>query len=120
TEWREQQSRQLQQSIAELPHIPEWKELTQEERNNAAQRLEGIAEPVTRNLDGLSKLLSRGHDINLTLDEVKNEIRRLGRERIRQRQEAEGGANGGETCLSRTVAVPAKITGADDIDTLIR
>src|SRR5699024_199794 len=92
----------------------------QEERNNAAQRLEGIAEPVTRNLDGLSKLLSRGHDINLTLDEVKNEIRRLGRERIRQRQEAEGGANGGETCLSRTVAVPAKITGADDIDTLIR
>jgi hypothetical protein len=106
-----------------LQRIPEWEELTQEERGNAVSRLDGLALEATRRiLAGLKKLLARDYDINSTLDDLKRSIQRQGQERIRRRLEEERAKSGekGPTKLSRRVAVPAKMTTAAELDTVIQ
>jgi hypothetical protein len=106
----------------DLQRIPEWEELTQEERGNAATRLDGLALEATQDLSGLKKLLARDYDINSTLEELKRSIQRQGQERLRQRMEEERAKTGekGPSKLTRKVAVPAKITTAADIDAVIQ
>jgi hypothetical protein len=73
-------------------------------------------------LAGLKKLLARDYDINSTIEELKRSIQRQGQERVRRRVEDER-ANYDETGpvkLSRSIAVPAMMTSAADIDSLIQ
>ncbi len=118
----DQQKLRLKEGVEELQRIPEWEELTQEERGNAVNRLDGLALAATQNLVGLKKLLARDYDINSTLEELKRSIQRQGQERLRQRMEEERAKSGekGPSKLTRKVAVPAKITTAADIDAVIQ
>jgi hypothetical protein len=118
----EQQRFRLTEGVEDLQRIPEWEELTQEERGNAVNRLDGLALTATQDLAGLKKLLARDYDINSTIEELKRSIQRQGRERVRRRVEDER-ANYDETGpvkLSRSIAVPAMMTSAADIDSLIQ
>lgn len=118
----EQQKLRLKEGVEDLQRIPEWDELTQEERGNAVNRLEGLALAATPDLAGLKKLLARDYDINSTIEELKRSIQRQGQERLRQRMDEERTRPGekGPSKLTRKVAVPAKITTAADIDALIQ
>ncbi|MDR2112860.1 MAG: BREX system P-loop protein BrxC, partial [Candidatus Accumulibacter sp.] len=118
----DQQKRRLKEGVENLQRIPEWEELTQEERGNAVNRLDGLALAATRDLAGLKKLLARDYDINGTLEDLKRSIQRQGRERLRQRMEEERAKTGekGPAKLSRSIAVPARMRSAADIDALIR
>lgn len=117
-----QQTQRLKEGVEDLQRIPEWGELTQEERGNAVSRLDGLALDATQDLSGLRKLLARDYDINSTLEALKRSIQRQGQERLRQRMEEER-AKPGEKApskLIRKVAVPATLTKAADIDAIIK
>jgi hypothetical protein len=118
----DQQKLRLKEGVEDLQRIPEWEELTQEERGNAVNRLDGLALDATQDLSGLKKLLARDYDINSTLEELKRSIQRQGQERLRKRVEEERAKSGekGPSKLTRKVAVPAKITTAADIDAVIQ
>jgi hypothetical protein len=118
----DQQKLHLKEGIVDLQHIPEWEELTQEERGNAVNRLDGLALDATQDLSGLKKLLARDYDINSTLEELKRSIHRQGQERLRQRMEEERAKSGqkGPSKLTRKVVLQAKITNAADIDAVIQ
>ncbi|BDV01246.1 hypothetical protein TDMWS_13310 [Thermodesulfomicrobium sp. WS] len=117
-----QQKLRLKEGIEDLQRLPEWEELTQEERGNAANRLEGLVLEATQDLAGLKKLLARDYDINSTLEELKRSIQRQGQERLRQRMEQERAKSGekGPSKLTKKIAVPARITTAADIDAIIQ
>jgi hypothetical protein len=118
----DQQKLRLKEGVEELQRIPEWEELTQEERGNAVNRLDGLALAATQDLVGLKKLLARDYDINSTLEDLKRSIQRQGQERLRQRMEEERAKTGekGPAKLSKSIAVPTKMTSAADIDALIQ
>jgi hypothetical protein len=118
----EQQKLRLKDGVEDLQRIPEWEELTQEERGNAMNRLDGLALAATQDLAGLKKLLARDYDINSTLEELKRSIQRQGQERLRQRMEEERAKTGdkGPAKLTKSIAVPVKMTSAADIDSLIQ
>lgn len=118
----EQQKRRLKEGAEDLPRIPEWAELTQEERGNALSRLDDLALDATPDLAGLRKLLARDYDIHHTLEELKRSIQRQGRDRQRQRreEEREGVEEPAYTRFSTSLEVPGKLTSAADLDLLIR
>jgi hypothetical protein len=118
----EQQKLRLKEGAEDLLRIPEWELLTQEERGNAVNRLEGLALNGAKGLAGLKQLLARDYDINSTLEELKRSIQRQGQERLRQRIEEERDKSGkqGPSKLTRKIAVPAKITAAVEIDEVIQ
>jgi hypothetical protein len=118
----EQQKLRLKEGVEDLQRIPEWDELTQEERGNAVSRLDGFALAATQDLAGLKKLLARDYDINSTMEDLKRSIQRQGQERLRQRMEEERAQTGeeGPAKLSKSIAVPNKMTSAADIDALIQ
>ena len=122
TTMSEQQKLRLKEGVEDLQRIPEWEELTQEERGNAVSQLDGLALASTQDLVGLKKLLARDYDINGTIDDLKRSIQRQGQERLRQRIEEERAKKGGNgpAKLSKSVAVPAKLTTAADLDALIQ
>src|SRR5690606_2564244 len=110
------------EGVEDLQRIPEWDELTQEERGNAVSRLDGLGLASTLDLAGLKKLLARDYDINSTLEDLKRSMQRQGQERLRQRMEEERAQTGeeGPAKLSKSIAVPTKMTSAADIDALIQ
>jgi hypothetical protein len=118
----EQQKLRVSEVVEDLQRIPEWEELTQEERGNAVGRLDGFAQPTTHDLVGLKKLLARDYDINSTLEALKRSIQRQGQERILQRVEDERAKSGekGAAKLSKSIAVPVRLTSAADLDLLIQ
>jgi len=118
----DQQKLRLSVGVEDLQRIPEWDELTQEERGNAVSRLDGLALAATQDLVGLKKLLARDYDINSTLEELKRSIQRQGQERLRQRMEEERAKSGdkGPAKLTKSIPVPVKMTSAADIDALIQ
>jgi hypothetical protein len=118
----EQQKLRLKDGVEDLQRIPQWDELTQEERGNAVSRLDGLALEAAQDLSGLKKLLARDYDINSTLDDLKRSIQRQGQERVRRRLEEERAKSGekGPTRMSRKVAVPATLTTAAELDKVIQ
>jgi hypothetical protein len=118
----DQQKLRIKEGVEDLQRIPEWEELTQEERGNAVNRLDSLALAATQDLDGLKKLLARDYDINSTLEDIKRSIQRQGQERLRQRMEEERAKSGekGPAKLTKSIAVPVKMTSAADIDALIQ
>jgi hypothetical protein len=118
----DQQKLRLREGVEDLRRISEWDELTQEERGNAVNQLDGLALEATHDLTGLKKVLARDYDIKFTIDELKHWIQRQGQERLRQRIEEERAKTGenGPSKLIRKVALPANIQTADDIDIVIQ
>jgi hypothetical protein len=122
TKLGEQQKIRVKEGVEDLQRLPEWVELTQEERSNAVDRIEGLELKVNPDLAGFKKLLARDFDINSTLEDVKRSIQRQGQERQRQRVEEERPKveEGKRTKLEKSIAVPAKLRSAADVDCLIR
>lgn len=118
----EQQKQRLKEGIQDLQRIAEWEELTQEERGNAVSRLDGLALDATHDLLGLKNLLTRDYDVNSTLDELKRSIQRQGQQRVLKRLENERSQYGDSAPvkLIKSIAVPQKMTSAEDIDALIQ
>ncbi len=117
----EQQKLRLKDGIEDLQRIPEWEELTQVERSNAVNRLEGLVLAATQDIAGLKKLLARDYDINSTVEDLKRSIQRQGQERTQQRAAAKQAHCTAQehSKLMRSIALPARLTSLAEIDALI-
>ena len=117
----DQQKLRIKEGAEELQRVPEWGELTQEERGSTIGQLDGLELTATHDLAGLRKLLARDYDISSTIDELRRSIQRQGQERIRQRIEDERAEKGkkGPAKFEQAISVPTKMTTAADLDALI-
>lgn len=117
----DQQKRRIKEAAEVLQRVPEWGELTQEERGSAIGQLDDLELMATHDLAGLRKLLARDYDISGTIDELRRSIQRQGQERARQRIEDERAEKGkkGPARFVRSVSVPAQLTSAADLGVLI-
>lgn len=118
----DQQKLRLKEGVEDLQRLPEWGALTQEERGNVLNRLDGLSLEATRDLSGLKKLLARDFDIHRTLEELKRSIQGQGLERRRMALEEERAKSGERSPakLIKSITVPMKMTSAADIDALIQ
>ena len=117
----DQQKLRIKEGVEDLQRLPEWSELTQEERGNAVNRLEALAITVSQDLTGLKRLLACDYDISTTIDDIKRSINKQRQERIRQEldEEAAKHKREGTRRLARSIAVPSKLSSAGDLDALI-
>lgn len=118
---REQQKLRLQEGVADLQRLPEWADLTQEERGNAISSLESVPSEAAPDLAGLKKLLADDFTLNHHLSQLKESIRRQGQERQRQQREAARvhAAEDAPVKVKRSVALPARLTDAAQLAALI-
>jgi hypothetical protein len=117
----EQQKLRLKEGVEDLQRIPEWEELTQEERGNAVSCLDDLALEADQDLAGLKKLLARDYDINNTLENLKHSIKRQGQARLRQRREVDSAPiDPAPSALSTAIEMPAKLSSASELDALIQ
>lgn len=80
----DQQQQRIKEGAADLERLPDWQELTEEERNNVRSRLDDLLIEPTFDLAGLRQLLSRDYDLNTTLSQQK--------QRLGSRQQSDGGS----------------------------
>ena len=120
----EAQRQRLKDGAEDLQRLSEWTELTQEERGNALDRLDGLALDATEDLNGLKRLLARDYDINGTLEDLTRSIQRDGRARRHQRERNKVTGSGiGDTTptrITRSIPLPETLTSATALDDLIR
>src|SRR5207253_4401775 len=95
------------QGLEDLQRLPEWQELTQEERGNVSSDIDGLAIAAAKDISGLKQLLANDYDINTRLSTLRDSIRKNGQERARQRVEEERAASGSDQPLrlSRSVSI---------------
>jgi len=117
----EQQKLRIKEGIEDLQRLPEWSELTQEDRGNAVGRLEALVINVQPDLAGLKRLLACDYDISTTIEEIKRSINKQRQERIRKELDEEAAKNKGDRVktLARSIAVPSKLSSARDLEALI-
>jgi hypothetical protein len=118
----EQQKQRIKEGLEDLQRLPEWQELTQEERGNTASQLDELEVSATHDLEGLKRLLSRDFEISSTLEDLRRFIQSTGQGRIRKRVEDEREKNKkqGAEKLEKAVKIPARITSAASFDPLIQ
>jgi len=117
----DQQKLRLKDSVDDLKRLPEWPELTQEERGNSVAGLEALALTVSQDLSGLKKLLARDYDISSTIDDLKRRIHRQREERRRQELNEEAATFTGQDAgkLSKSIPMPTRMTSVEELDRLI-
>jgi septal ring factor EnvC (AmiA/AmiB activator) len=117
----EAQQQRLQEAELDLRRVPEWAELTQEEQSSVLGGLEELTLSVSRDLQGLKRLINQELVIHDRVRELKDRIARQGQERRRQRLEEEKAKakQAGKTKLSRSVSIPTSITDTSQLDALI-
>ncbi|MBS1808657.1 MAG: BREX system P-loop protein BrxC [Acidobacteria bacterium] len=125
TAQKDAQRNRIKDGIEDLQRLPEWAELTQEERGNVVTTLEALLLDATPDLDGFKKLLARDYDLNSQLSAFRESIRKQGREKQLQRLEEERAKVkeeakvDGPVKLKKSVAVPANVTTAAQLEDLI-
>jgi hypothetical protein len=121
TKLGERQKVRIQEGIEDLQRLPEWGELTQEERGNAVARLERLPVQSTADMNGLKALLAAEYNITFNLSELKESVRRQAQERAKQRLEEEKVKPGPSLVkLKKTIRIPPAVSSASQMDELIR
>jgi hypothetical protein len=120
----EQQQQRIKEGAADLERLPDWQELTEEERNNVRSRLDDLLITPNPDLPGLRQLLSRDYDLNTTLSQQRQRIGQQAAERRRQRLEAERlahpTANDEPLKIKESIRIPARVTNRVQLAQLLK
>ena len=117
------QSERLKQSEVELQRVPEWVELTLQEQQELLGKLEGLVLTASSNLAGLKALVNQELDIQNEVLNLKQQIERLGRERLQAKLKAEQEAltaKEGTKTIKRQLKTRARITSLSELDAMIQ
>lgn len=104
----------LKEAQAELPRLPEWGELTQEEQVTCLSTLEGLQIQATSDIAGIQKLVNGQFVVSSKTGDLRRHIQGLGAKRKRDRL----GTKDKET-LERSIRLPAKISTTDALSKTI-
>ncbi len=115
------QKQSIVESQSDLSHLPDWSELTLEEQSQCLSQIEELAVEATDDLAGLKKRLSQDYVVGSKVSDLKKSIEQRGCSRRLERleQEKEKAKQSGNTTLTRTVTIPAKVTDTAQLDGLI-
>lgn len=119
------QVERLQHAERELQAVAEWTELTAQEQQEALAALEELAVQVAPDLQGLKGLVNQDFTIQNHVQEARQRIERLGRDRVQARVKAEQEQQAVEdptrkATLERSFRARSRITSLEDLDTLIQ
>ncbi len=119
------QAKRLAEAEVDLKRVPEWPELTQQEQQELLGKLEGLMLQVELDITGLQALVNRDYEIQNQVQQLKQRIEYLGRERVQERikleqQEKEQlGVEEPKTTI-RSFKARARITSMSDLDAMIQ
>jgi len=114
------QKSSIGEAQAELQRLAEWSELTQEEQAQELARLDELAIEVLHDLAGLRRLLGQEYVIQTHAREARRRIEQLGRQRQLERRKEPGPGIGERGTWASTIALPKRVTSAEELDRLIR
>jgi hypothetical protein len=123
----ETRTQRLKTAEEDLKRLPEWTDLTQEEQNNALNQISDLAIDVSRDIDGLKKMINEEFDLLTRLSEIKRLIEEKGREKRRKRAEGErkkrnpkkGSKVDGKAKFERAIKLPSVISESEKFDALL-
>lgn len=125
TSMQSAQAERLKEAEVDLQRVPEWVELTLQEQQELLGKLEGLILQVQPNISGLQALVNRDYEIHNQVQQLKQRIERLGRERLQERIKSEQqemeqeGAPEAKT-ITRSFKARARITSLSDLDAMIQ
>ncbi len=119
------QAERLKEAEVDLQRVPEWVELTLQEQQELLGKLEGLILQVQQDIAGLQALVNRDYEIHSQVQQLKQRIERLGRERLQERikseqQEKEREGVQEAKTISRSFKARARITSLSDLDAMIQ
>lgn len=116
----ESQKNSLKEGAEELSRMPEWIELTQEEKSNILNQIESTTIEASKDLEVLKALLSKSYDINTSLSNIKSKVKHEAGDRVRQRIKKANSEEKSSRKFNRSIPISPKITTITEMDELIR
>jgi len=122
TEMAASQQASIRAGQEDLQRLPAWVELTQEEQQQTLGELESLTLSVSSDLRGLRVLLNQEFAIQERVDELKQRVEDLARQRQLERLKAEKEqlVREGNDKILRTVRVPARVETTKQLEDLIQ
>ncbi|MBK5968366.1 MULTISPECIES: BREX system P-loop protein BrxC [Thiorhodovibrio] len=116
------QAQRLRDAEDDLGRLPEWPELSHQDRNNALADLHNLASQASEDLTGLRDLINQEYSIQNEVQDIKNRIHLRGQQILQERlrAEQEQAVKDGQATICRQQALKARITSIQDLDRLIR
>ncbi len=112
----------IKEAEQDLMRLPEWLELTPQEKNNLLADLEKFNKTHENNLAGLQALMNQGFALQDQVQDLKIRAQRAGQHRIQEKlkleQEAVG--NDGKGKISRSIKNRQQLTSLGELDALIK
>jgi hypothetical protein len=117
----EQLKQRRRDNEEDIQRLPDWPELTAEQKGNILSLLDTVALEATEDLVGLKQLLARDYELNTLAGELKDSVRRQGQDNRRLREERELAElkKKGVKKVQRAMCFPIVATSLADLDALI-
>lgn len=111
-----EQKKSLRIAKESLANLPEWPELTMEERNETLGTLDKGVVSVDPTINGLKELINNEYALSIQTNETQASVAKLGKRRIVDRLDAERKKNKeqGKAKLEDEIVLPRKISSYDE------
>jgi hypothetical protein len=119
-EMLESQQKSIKEAEQSLHLLSEWKELTQEEKSSVIAQLEGLKIEAENNLQGLKRLINQEFNIHSTVQDLRNRIIGMGRERAREKEKERREKASEENTFLKTVSIPKRIETLQALNDLLK
>jgi hypothetical protein len=112
---------QIDAGVEELERLPEWTELTEDERNSARSRIDQLVVEPTQDLTGLKQVLGQSYALTRAVSDQKSKVvHQVNQRRQQQIAELQEQCKAGETVkLREVVSVPKLLTRMEQLDQLV-
>ncbi|WPL18193.1 hypothetical protein Thiowin_03252 [Thiorhodovibrio winogradskyi] len=119
---QQDQTLRLRAAEDDLRRLPEWPELSHQDRNNALADLQNLATQASEDLTGLRDLINQDYSIQNEVQDIKHRIQQRGQEILQERLRAEQlqAVKDGQATICRQQVLQPRITSIQDLDQLIR
>lgn len=118
----EQQKQRIKEGAADLDRLEGWQQLTGEEQQNVLARLDQLVMTPEETLEGMRQLLASDYELNTTLNEQKDWIRRKAEERRKQEliPDEMGKSFKEYPGLRESISMPAVVRSKAQLDEILK
>lgn len=119
----EQQKQRVKEAVEDLVRLPDWGELTEEEKNNIRAQLEQLLTASPKGLSGIQNLLGREYSLNTMISQQKERIRQTAQNRRQQRQKEKAAPMNTAidvVCIRQSFSIPARVTSVEQLRRVIQ
>lgn len=117
---REVQKMTIAEAKDNLRRIREWAALTQEEQSSVLSTIENVRVETEKNLSGLKQLIAQEFDIHSTIQDLRQKIISMGKERARKKETERQEKARGENTFLKTLSIPNRIGSIQELNDLLK